>query len=206
MNKVDNYFIQNKPKFILGATNKNQFHTKSDNNVAFIGRSNVGKSSLINALTNTKISKASKTPGRTKEINFFLINKNLVLVDMPGYGFANTSETERRRWHNLIIEYLSFDKKLKILFLLLDARRGITTVDYDFIQILKNFNIPCQIILTKIDTINKADIEKTLEMVKFGTIKYGFIKNEILAASSSKGYGITKIRETIYDLIKPATK
>ena len=85
MNKVDNYFIQNKPKFILGATNKNQFYTDSDNNIAFIGRSNVGKSSLINALANTKISKTSKTPGRTKGINFFEINKNLVLVDMPGY-------------------------------------------------------------------------------------------------------------------------
>ncbi len=206
MNKIDNYFLKNKPKFILGATNRNQFYIKSNNNVAFIGRSNVGKSSLINALTNSKISKTSKMPGRTREINFFEIDKNLVLVDMPGYGFANTSEAERKRWHNLIMEYLSFDKKLKILFLLLDARRGITAIDYDFIQILKSFDIPCQIILTKIDATNKTDIEKTLEMVKLEVMKYNFIKNEILAVSSNKGYGITKIREIIYDLIKQVTK
>ena len=202
MNKIDNYFLQNKPKFLLGATNKSQFYTKSNNNVAFIGRSNVGKSSLINALTNSKISKTSKTPGRTREINFFEVDKDLVLVDMPGYGFANTSETERKRWHNLIVEYLLFDKKLKILFLLLDARRGITTVDYDFIQVLKDFDIQCQIILTKIDTISKTDIEKTLEVVKFEIIKYNFIKDEILTVSSSKGYEITKIRKVIYDLVK----
>lgn len=206
MNKIDNYFLQNKPKFLLGATNKNQFYTKSDNNVAFIGRSNVGKSSLINALTNSKISKTSKTPGRTREINFFEIDKNLVLVDMPGYGFANTSETERRKWHNLITEYLLFDKKLKILFLLLDVRRGITAIDYDFIQILEDFKITCQIILTKIDTVSKVDIEKTIEMVKFEAISYYSIKNEILTVSNNKGYGITKIREVIYDLTKKVTK
>lgn len=206
MNKIDNYFLQNKPKFLLGATNKNQFYTKSDNNVAFIGRSNVGKSSLINALTNSKISKTSKTPGRTREINFFEIDKNLVLVDMPGYGFANTSEPERRKWHNLITEYLLFDKKLKILFLLLDVRRGITAIDYDFIQILEDFKITCQIILTKIDTVSKVDIEKTIEMVKFEAISYYSIKNEILTVSNNKGYGITKIREVIYDLTKKVTK
>lgn len=200
--KIDNYFLQNKPKFILGAADKSQFYTKSSYNIAFIGRSNVGKSSLINALTNSKVSKTSKMPGRTREINFFEIDNNLVLVDMPGYGFANTSEVERKKWHNLIADYLSFDKKLKVLFLLLDVRRGITTVDFDFIQILKEFNILCQIVITKIDTVNKNDVEKTLEVVRLEVAKYSFIKNEILVVSSSKGYGVDKLRETIYDLTR----
>ena len=176
--KIDNYFLQNKPKFILGAADKSQFYTKSSYNIAFIGRSNVGKSSLINALNNSKVSKTSKMPGRTREINFFEIDNNLVLVDMPGYGFANTSEAERKKWHNLIVDYLLFDKKLKVLFLLLDVRRGITTIDFDFIQILKEFNILCQIVITKIDTVNKNDVEKTLEVVRLEVAKYSFIKNE----------------------------
>lgn len=200
--KIDNYFLQNRPKFILGAADKSQFYTKSSYNIAFIGRSNIGKSSLINALTNSKVSKTSKMPGRTREINFFGIDNNLVLVDMPGYGFANTSEVERKKWHNLIVDYLSFDKKLKVLFLLLDVRRGITTVDFDFIQILKEFNILCQIVITKIDTVNKNDVEKTLEVVRLEVAKYSFIKNEILIVSSSKGYGVDKLRETIYDLTR----
>ncbi len=200
--KIDNYFLQNKPKFILGAADKSQFYTKSSYNIAFIGRSNVGKSSLINALNNSKVSKTSKMPGRTREINFFEIDNNLVLVDMPGYGFANTSEAERKKWHNLIVDYLLFDKKLKVLFLLLDVRRGITTIDFDFIQILKEFNILCQIVITKIDTVNKNDVEKTLEVVRLEVAKYSFIKNEILIVSSSKGYGLDKLRETIYDLTR----
>lgn len=202
MSKIDNYFLQNKPKFILGAVSENQFYTKSIHNIAFIGRSNVGKSSLINALTNSKISKTSKIPGRTREINFFEIGQNLILVDMPGYGFAKTSEIEREKWHNLIAEYLLSDQKLKILFLLLDVRRGITAVDFDFIQILKEFNVSCQIVVTKIDTTNKADIEKTLETVKLEIAKYSFIKKEILTVSSSKGYGIGQLREVIYDLTR----
>lgn len=200
--KIDNYFLQNKPKFILGAADKSQFYTKSSYNIAFIGRSNVGKSSLINALNNSKVSKTSKMPGRTREINFFEIDNNLVLVDMPGYGFANTSKAERKKWHNLIADYLLFDKKLKVLFLLLDVRRGITTIDFDFIQILKEFNILCQIVITKIDTVNKNDVEKTLEVVRLEVAKYSFIKNEILIVSSSKGYGLDKLRETIYDLTR----
>lgn len=201
MNKIDNYFLQNKPIFILGAAKKDQFYINKHCNVAFIGRSNVGKSSLINSITNTRISKTSKNPGKTKEINFFEIDKNLVFADLPGYGFANTSKIERERWHNLIMDYLLL-KKSGILFLLLDIRRGITAVDFDFIQMLENLDMECQIIATKIDTVNKINIEKSLETIKLEIIKYNFIRNEILTISNSKNYGISKVREVIYDLRK----
>ena len=119
---------------------------------AFIGRSNVGKSSLINMLTNNKnLAKTSSQPGKTQTINHFLINKNWYLVDLPGYGFAKTSKTNRTKWAKMISDYLLFRENLQIVFVLVDARLEPQRIDIDFINNLGERGIPFAIIFTKTD-------------------------------------------------------
>mgnify|MGYP002869005951 CR=1 FL=1 len=119
---------------------------------AFIGRSNVGKSSLINMLTNNKnLAKTSSKPGKTQTINHFLINKNWYLVDLPGYGFAKTSKTNRARWSKMISDYLLFRENLQLVFVLVDARLEPQRIDIDFINNLGESGVPFAIVFTKTD-------------------------------------------------------
>lgn len=201
MKLCDNYFLQNKPTFLYGAVKKEQFIKNKIPEIAFIGKSNVGKSSLINSITNSKIAKTSKTPGRTKELNFFNINNKFNIVDMPGYGFALTTEKEREKWHNFIYEYLIFSKNLKRLFLLIDTRRGIKANDFKFMQILDELQINYQIILTKVDTCKQADIENVITGVTNELSNHKTLEKNILFSSSSKNINISEIRDTIFSLI-----
>lgn len=131
---------------------------------AFIGRSNVGKSSLINMLTNNKnLAKTSSQPGKTQTINHFLINKNWYLVDLPGYGFAKTSKTNRTKWAKMISDYLLFRENLQIVFVLVDARLEPQRIDIDFINNLGESGIPFAIIFTKTD---KNSAGKTMSNVQ----------------------------------------
>ncbi|MBQ3733497.1 MAG: YihA family ribosome biogenesis GTP-binding protein [Bacteroidales bacterium] len=131
---------------------------------AFIGRSNVGKSSLINMLTNHKgLAKTSSQPGKTQTINHFLINKNWYLVDLPGYGFARTSKTNRAKWQKMISDYLLFRENLQIVFVLVDARLEPQRIDIDFINNLGENGIPFAIIFTKTD---KNSAGKTMSNVQ----------------------------------------
>lgn len=131
---------------------------------AFIGRSNVGKSSLINMLTNHKgLAKTSSQPGKTQTINHFLINKNWYLVDLPGYGFARTSKTNRAKWQKMISDYLLFRENLQIVFVLVDARLEPQRIDIDFINNLGESGIPFAIIFTKTD---KNSAGKTMSNVQ----------------------------------------
>ena len=131
---------------------------------AFIGRSNVGKSSLINMLTNNKnLAKTSSQPGKTQTINHFLINKNWYLVDLPGYGFAKTSKTNRAKWAKMISDYLLFRENLQIVFVLVDARLEPQRIDIDFINKLGESGIPFAIIFTKTD---KNSAGKTMSNVQ----------------------------------------
>lgn len=131
---------------------------------AFIGRSNVGKSSLINMLTNHKgLAKTSSQPGKTQTINHFLINKNWYLVDLPGYGFARTSKTNRAKWQKMISDYLLFRENLQIVFVLVDARLEPQRIDIDFINNVGENGIPFAIIFTKTD---KNSAGKTMSNVQ----------------------------------------
>jgi len=131
---------------------------------AFIGRSNVGKSSLINMLVNNKsLAKTSSKPGKTQTINHFLINKNWYLVDLPGYGFAKTSKTNREKWQKMISDYLMFRENLQLVFVLVDARLEPQQIDIDFINNLGENGIPFAIIFTKTD---KNSTSKTMSNVQ----------------------------------------
>ena len=134
---------------------------------AFIGRSNVGKSTLINYLTNKKkLAKTSSTPGKTQLINHFSINNNWYLVDLPGYGYAKTSKSNRAIFHKMISDYLSDRKNLICLFVLVDSRHELQEIDSDFMQWLAEKEIPFSIIFTKIDKLSKNKLSKNLKHFK----------------------------------------
>ena len=134
---------------------------------AFIGRSNVGKSSLINMLTNNKnLAKTSSKPGKTQTINHFLINKNWYLVDLPGYGFAKTSKTNREKWQKMISDYLLFRENLQLVFVLADARIEPQRIDIDFINNLGENGIPFAIIFTKTDKVSGGKTMSKMQKMK----------------------------------------
>lgn len=134
---------------------------------AFIGRSNVGKSSLINMLVNNKsLAKTSSKPGKTQTINHFLINKNWYLVDLPGYGFAKISKTTREKWQKMISDYLLFRENLQVVFVLVDARLEPQQIDIDFINNLGEKGIPFAIIFTKTDKNSSGKTMSNMQKMK----------------------------------------
>jgi GTP-binding protein len=134
---------------------------------AFIGRSNVGKSSLINMLVNNKnLAKTSSKPGKTQTINHFLVNKDWYLVDLPGYGFAKTSKTNRAKWQKMISDYLLFRENLQLVFVLVDSRLEPQQIDIDFINNLGESGIPFAIIFTKSDKISNGKAMSNIQRMK----------------------------------------
>lgn len=134
---------------------------------AFIGRSNVGKSSLINMLTNrNSLAKTSSKPGKTQTINHFIIDKNWYLVDLPGYGFAKTSKTNREKWQKMISDYLLFRENLQLVFVLVDSRIEPQQIDINFINNLGEKGIPFAIIYTKTDKTSSAKTMSTMQKMK----------------------------------------
>lgn len=192
MKKSEEFFLKNKPRFLFGMVNINQLDLSKNIEVAFVGKSNVGKSSLINAITNSKISISSKTPGRTKEINFFNINNKINFVDMPGYGFAKVKKETKDNWIQLIYDYFYYSKNLKKVFILISAKKGIDKEDIDLIELLDKMNINYKIILTKSDSCNKIELEN---------IKNNLKGHDFILTSSKDKYGINELRDEIYYLI-----
>ncbi len=134
---------------------------------AFIGRSNVGKSSLINMLVNNKsLAKTSSKPGKTQTINHFLVNKNWYLVDLPGYGFAKTSKTNRAKWQKMISDYLLFRENLQLVFVMVDSRLEPQQIDVDFINNLGESGIPFAIIFTKMDKVSTGKSMSNIQKMK----------------------------------------
>lgn len=192
MKKSEEFFLKNKPRFLFGMVNINQLDLSKNIEVAFVGKSNVGKSSLINAITNSKISISSKTPGRTKEINFFNVNDKINFVDMPGYGFAKVKKETKDNWIQLIYDYFYYSKNLKKVFILISAKKGIDKEDFDVIELLDKMNINYKIILTKSDSCNKIELEN---------IKNNLKGHDFILTSSKDKYGINELRDEIYYLI-----
>ncbi len=169
--------------------------------IAFIGKSNVGKSSLINAITNRKaLARVSHTPGRTQQINFFKVGESFILVDLPGYGFAKVPHHMRMQWEELIPYYLINRGNLKLINLLIDARRGIKQNDQDIIDLLVENKLPFQILLTKSDAAKGVDqlIKDTLNQLNL----CGATHVSVLAVSSRKGKGLVELRGSMLNSLK----
>ncbi|HOH89761.1 MAG TPA: ribosome biogenesis GTP-binding protein YihA/YsxC [Bacillota bacterium] len=176
--------IIKKCEFIKSAVHQNQYPELDLPEIAFSGRSNVGKSSLINSLLNRKkLVKTSSSPGKTRLINFFLINDEFVLVDLPGYGYAAVSKSQRQAWGKMIENYLRYRENLKNVVLLVDIRHEPTADDklmYDFI---KYYRKSVTVVATKLDKITRSSVNKNLNIIKQ---KLGINQNDILIPYSSE--------------------
>ncbi|MBW0156938.1 ribosome biogenesis GTP-binding protein YihA/YsxC [Sedimentimonas flavescens] len=169
--------------------------------VCFAGRSNVGKSSLINALTNRKnLARASNTPGRTQEINFFTTQDGPYLVDLPGYGFAEAPVNVVKKWQELLKSYLSGRVNLRRAFVLIDSRHGVKKVDDEILTLLDRSAVTFQVVMTKVDKISKAEREKVIEQVKGALAAHPAAHPEIVVTSSEKGEGVDVLRAIIANL------
>lgn len=169
--------------------------------VCFAGRSNVGKSSLINALTGTKaLARASNTPGRTQEINYFSQGPDLYLVDLPGYGYANAPLPVVEKWQRLLKQYLSGRQTLRRAFVLIDMRHGVKPVDEEILSLLDSAAVTFQCVLTKADKVKDKDREKVLAQVRNALAKHPAAFPEIVLTSSEKGDGIATLRSIIATL------
>ncbi len=169
--------------------------------VCFAGRSNVGKSSLINALTGRKgLARASNTPGRTQEINYFTLGDERFLVDLPGYGYANAPVAVVEKWQQLLKRYLSGRQSLRRAFVLVDSRHGIKAVDQEIMKLLDRSAVTFQVVLTKADKISVKDREKMLVQVREKLSKHPAAFPELVLTSSEKGYGIPTLRSIIASL------
>jgi len=166
--------------------------------VCFAGRSNVGKSTLINALTGRKaLARASNTPGRTQEINYFTLGDSHYLVDLPGYGYANAPLEVVRKWQALLKSYLSGRASLRRAFVLVDARHGIKPVDEEIMTLLDRAAVPFQCVLTKTDKIASGAREKVLAQVRDRLAPHPAAYPELILTSSEKGEGLATLRATI---------
>lgn len=171
--------------------------------VCFAGRSNVGKSSLINAITGRKaLARASNTPGRTQEINFFALGGDThYLVDLPGYGYANAPLEVVKKWQALLKQYLGGRPSLRRAFVLIDARHGIKDVDAEIMGLLDKAAVPFQCVLTKADKIKGKDETKVLEQVRGKLQKHPAAFPELVLTSSEKGTGIATLRSIVAALV-----
>ena len=166
--------------------------------VCFAGRSNVGKSSLINALTGRKtLARASNTPGRTQEINYFALGEQRYLVDLPGYGYAEAPVAVVAKWQALLKQYLAGRQTLRRAFVLIDARHGVKAVDAEILTLLDRSAVTFQVVLTKVDKINRMEREAVIEQVKGALAKHPAAYPEIVVTSSEKGEGIETLRALI---------
>jgi len=157
---------------------------------AFIGRSNVGKSSLINMLTNRKdLAKVSGTPGKTRLINFFTINGNWSLVDLPGYGYAKVRKGEQLGFNQSAAEYLQHRKGLTQVFVLIDSRYEVMQIDLEFIEWIRSFNAPYSLIFTKTDKVSKTIWEENIEVFKENLVANDIPIPTILSSSSAQKRG-----------------
>ena len=166
--------------------------------VCFAGRSNVGKSTLINALTGRKgLARASNTPGRTQEINFFTLTDDLYLVDLPGYGFANAPVKVVEKWQRLLKAYLTGRQTLRRAFVLVDSRHGVKPPDAEIMAMLDKAAVTFQVVMTKSDKMKAPELDKIMTAVRADLAKHPAAFPEIIMTSSEKGTGIETLRSVI---------
>ena len=188
-------------EFITSAVKPDQYPTDNRLEIAFVGRSNVGKSSLINSLTNRrKLVKVSRTPGKTRLVNFFLINNDFYFVDLPGYGYAKVSRVEKETWGKFIETYLVNRSQLKRIILLVDCRHKPTDDDKLMYNFIKHYGYDCTVVATKTDKLTKNELKKNLVMLKeeLDLSK----EDELLTYSSLNKKGKEELLENIDSALK----
>lgn len=187
--------------FVKGVTTMAALPPADRVEVCFAGRSNVGKSSLINALTGRKsLARASNTPGRTQEINYFALGESRYLVDLPGYGFAEAPVAVVRKWQELLRAYLAGRQTLRRAFVLIDMRHGIKQVDDEILALLDKSAVTFQVVMTKADKVNQATREANIAQAMAALQKHPAAYPEIIVTSSEKGEGIETLRAVIATL------
>lgn len=181
-----------KVELVKTAYVKGDYPTPLDAEIAFAGRSNVGKSSLLNKLFGIRIAKISSNPGKTRSINFYNVNNKGYLVDLPGYGFASVSKEEKKKWANLLEDYFTNRYSLKMVFLLIDHRHEPQKKDIEMVQWLKELEIPFMIVLTKLDKLKKSERQKKLNIIKSELSKYGEFLYFPVSSKTGEGIGLLK--------------
>lgn len=185
-------------RFIMGVSAIAQLPPASGIEIAFAGRSNVGKSSLINALTGQgTLARTSNTPGRTQELNFFTADDGIVIVDMPGYGYARAPKANVDAWTRLVFDFLRGRANLRRVYVLIDARHGVKANDLEALDVLDKAAVSYQIVLTKCDKEKPAALEKVIAATRKALAKRPAAHPDIIATSSATGAGIDVLRAEI---------
>ena len=199
--KGGNALFEKECRFMLGVARLDQLVAPDRTEIAFAGRSNVGKSSLINALTRRKMAKASATPGRTQQLNFFDLGDQLYLVDLPGYGFASAPDKQVKDWNRLLFQYLQGRPNLRRVYVLIDSRHGIKDKDIEIMDMLDKTAVSYQIILTKTDKIKSDALDKIIASTRQKMEKHTACHPALLVTSSEKNMGIEDVRASVWELV-----
>ena len=187
-----------KTEFVFGVTNYKNLPDDAGSEILLAGRSNAGKSSALNVLTdNPKLARISKTPGRTTEINFFKVNEDLMLLDLPGYGFAKSSKAKKKDWGPLLGEYFQKGRALSAVVIFMDIRHPLKESDWEMIHLCRNFNVPFIPALTKSDKLSNNNIAKAISFVK-GKIP----ESTPIAVSSKIKDGFDSLSKKILNFVK----
>jgi GTP-binding protein len=190
--------------FLVSAADENDLPALGGSEVAFAGRSNVGKSSLLNALTGRKtLARTSNTPGRTRLLNFFGLGGRLILVDLPGFGYARASKTDIARWTQLTRGYLKGRPQLRRVCLLIDSRHGLKASDRQVMDELDTAAVSYQIVLTKADKMKPGPLKRLIEETEAEIARRPAAHPHCLATSSSSGDGIAELRAALAALAEP---
>ena len=193
----------NKSKFVTSVANTSKILIDEKSQIAFVGRSNVGKSSLLNMLTkNSKLARTSSTPGRTRLINYFLINDDVYFVDLPGYGYAKAQKTQVYGWQSLLEPYLLNNSSLKCVCVLLDIRHKPTEQDEQMIKFLNYYQIPYIIVATKADKFGKSKVKPMADKLA-GYLQV--VRGNIYPISSVTGYGRMELLNKLDQFIEENT-
>lgn len=189
-------------RFVSAAGSASSLPAMTGDEIAFVGRSNVGKSSLINALTNRNgLARTSNTPGRTQELVFFAADDRLTLVDMPGYGYAAAPKPKVAAWTALIHSYLRGRANLKRVYMLVDARRGLSETDSEVLETLDSAAVSYQVVITKADAVKPGELAACLEATGDALLKHPAAFPETLVTSARTGAGIPELRAAIARLL-----
>lgn len=190
-------------QFAIGATRIVDIPKQFLPEVAFVGRSNVGKSSLLNALTfRNSLARVSHRPGCTQQLNFFNLNSQVMLVDLPGYGYAEASKKQVAGWNHLILDYLRGRRQLRRVFLLIDGRHGVKPNDAEIMDVLDSAAVSYQVVVTKCDKVKKSDVPTLISVIEQMGKKHPALHPHVLLTSSDAKLGLENVRAAIFQLLE----